>query len=113
MLNKFILFNMLTTFGFNIPDAQVMVCIAQHESAFNYKAINKDLNSDGSADYGLFQINDRLWADKCNLTIEELLTPEANIQCAKKVHSQLGFEGWVAYKKHKQTCDNYRLFKGE
>lgn len=113
MINKFILFNMLTTFGFSVPDAQVMVCIAKYESSFKSDAINKDLNSDGSIDYGLFQINGKLWADKCNMSDRELLTPEANIVCAKKVHRQLGFDGWVAYKKNKQTCDNYRLFKRE
>jgi len=112
-VNKFILFNMLTTFGFTVQDAQVMVCIAKYESAFKVDAINNKLNSDGSVDYGLFQINDKLWLDKCNINTKQLLTPEGNIFCAKKVHKQLGFNGWVAYQKNKQTCDNYRLFRKE
>lgn len=113
MINKLFLFNILTTFGFSIPDAQVMVCIAQHESSFKVDAINQDLNVDNSIDYGLFQINDRFWMQACNTTPEELLTIEGNVVCAKKVHAQLGFDGWVAYKKYKQTCDNYRVFRKE
>jgi hypothetical protein len=34
------------------------VCIAYHESRFNAQAVNR-ANTDGSADHGIFQINDR------------------------------------------------------
>lgn len=113
MINKLILFNMLTTLGFTIPDAQVMVCIAKYESGLRIDAINKDLNDNNSIDYGLFQINDRFWMQTCNTTPAELLTAHGNIRCAKKVFERQGFNAWIAYKKYKQTCDNYKVFKRE
>uniref|UniRef100_A0A3Q2P2X7 lysozyme n=1 Tax=Fundulus heteroclitus TaxID=8078 RepID=A0A3Q2P2X7_FUNHE len=40
------------------------VCLTQHESNFNTGAINR--NTDGSTDYGIFQINSKWWcSDGC------------------------------------------------
>ena len=52
--------------------ASTMVCIAELESSFRVKAINK--NKNGSIDYGLFQINDRWWLKPCMTTVDNLLT---------------------------------------
>uniref|UniRef100_A0A3B3UV21 lysozyme n=1 Tax=Poecilia latipinna TaxID=48699 RepID=A0A3B3UV21_9TELE len=35
------------------------VCLTQHESHFNTRATNR--NTDGSTDYGIFQINSKYW----------------------------------------------------
>ncbi|KAJ0051069.1 hypothetical protein NL108_012303, partial [Boleophthalmus pectinirostris] len=35
------------------------VCLTQHESNYNTRATNR--NTDGSTDYGIFQINSRWW----------------------------------------------------
>ena len=37
------------------------VCLAKWESNYNTEAINH--NTDGSTDYGIFQINSRYWCD--------------------------------------------------
>lgn len=38
------------------------VCLVQHESNFNTQAMNKK-NTNGSWDWGIFQINDMYWCD--------------------------------------------------
>uniref|UniRef100_A0A8D3DU02 lysozyme n=1 Tax=Scophthalmus maximus TaxID=52904 RepID=A0A8D3DU02_SCOMX len=37
------------------------VCLSQWESSYNTRATNR--NTDGSTDYGIFQINSRWWCD--------------------------------------------------
>nr|XP_045593101.1 lysozyme C-like [Procambarus clarkii] len=51
------------------------VCLAQYESSFNTAATNK--NTNGSRDYGIFQINDKYW---CQGGIRT--TNYCNIQCS-------------------------------
>ncbi|CAN9504737.1 unnamed protein product [Ophioblennius macclurei] len=91
------------------------VCLSQHESSYNTKAINN--NSDGSSDYGIFQINSRYWCKKdgasshngCNINCSELLTdnPNVAITCAKRVvRDPNGIRAWVAWKSH---CANRDL----
>jgi hypothetical protein len=92
--------------GFNQAEAKTMVCIAKHESAFDPKAINTS-NSNGTTDYGLYQINS-IWDGK-GCRIDKLLDPAYNTACAKRVYDIQGFTAWVAYKKYKDTCDNYEL----
>ncbi len=83
-----------------------MICIAEFESSFRPNAVNSKLNKDGSADYGLYQINAKYWFKACKLDKQKALIPIYNIRCAKLVYDKQGYNAWVAYKKHKKTCDN-------
>uniref|UniRef100_A0A8C6TLQ3 lysozyme n=1 Tax=Neogobius melanostomus TaxID=47308 RepID=A0A8C6TLQ3_9GOBI len=69
------------------------VCLTQHESNYNTRATNR--NTDGSTDYGIFQINSRWWcrdggvsaANGCGINCSALLSndPTVAINCAKRV----------------------------
>ncbi|XP_005186678.2 uncharacterized protein LOC101898961 [Musca domestica] len=96
------------------------VCIAQHESSFNTAAVGR-LNTDGSADHGLFQISDLYWCshDKyggkaCNIPCDRLLDSDISddVRCIKIIHEEHtrisgdGFNAWTVYKPH---CRNQGL----
>ncbi|KAI4895954.1 hypothetical protein NFI96_020226 [Prochilodus magdalenae] len=78
------------------------VCLANAESGYNTQATNK--NSDGSTDYGIFQINNRWWCSNgqypshniCRISCSELLTDDIStaIQCAKTIVRQQGITAW-------------------
>uniref|UniRef100_A0A670JZJ5 Glycosyl hydrolases family 22 (GH22) domain-containing protein n=1 Tax=Podarcis muralis TaxID=64176 RepID=A0A670JZJ5_PODMU len=80
------------------------VCTACHESSYNTQAIHYD--SDGSADYGIFQINSRYWCQSpsepssniCGIQCSELLTDNiaVDVACAKVVvdNSPNGLGAW-------------------
>uniref|UniRef100_A0A672ZXY3 lysozyme n=1 Tax=Sphaeramia orbicularis TaxID=375764 RepID=A0A672ZXY3_9TELE len=69
------------------------VCVTYHESRYNTAAVNH--NSDGSKDYGIFQLNSHYWcsdggesvANGCGITCDQLLTDDVSvaIRCAKTV----------------------------
>ncbi|XP_029025769.1 lysozyme C-like [Betta splendens] len=92
------------------------VCLTRHESNFNTDAINH--NTDGSTDYGIFQINSRWWCDKgdgtptangCNIKCSSLLSDDVSvaINCAKRVvRDPNGMSAWVAWRKY---CENQDL----
>lgn len=46
--------------GFSKKQLDDWMCLVRHESGYRQTAINPH-NSDGSTDWGLFQINDRFW----------------------------------------------------
>ncbi|KAL0278123.1 UNVERIFIED_CONTAM: hypothetical protein PYX00_000032 [Menopon gallinae] len=85
------------------------VCIAYHESRYKTDAVNRQ-NPDGSADYGIFQINNRYWCSPpgtgCKITCQSLLTDsiKEDFKCSKKVfaeHQKIsgdGFTAWTTYK---------------
>uniref|UniRef100_A0A8C6TQG2 lysozyme n=1 Tax=Neogobius melanostomus TaxID=47308 RepID=A0A8C6TQG2_9GOBI len=78
-------------YGVSLKD---WVCLTEHESNYNTKAIN-NINTDGSTDYGIFQINSRYWcrdggvnsANGCGISCSALLSddPTVAINCAKRV----------------------------
>ncbi|XP_026331784.1 uncharacterized protein LOC113239129 [Hyposmocoma kahamanoa] len=91
----------------SFPAAQLRdwVCLVEHESS-RYTDIVGKLNSDGSRDYGLFQINDRYWCSNttqpgkdCNVTCADLLTNDItkSAQCAKKIFSRQSFNAWYGW----------------
>ena len=83
------------------PEIQsTMVCIAKHESKFDSSAVG--VNSNGTKDIGLFQINQQFWGQAC---AGDLTDPEYNTRCAAYVYQVQGVTAWVAYKKHKEECD--------
>ncbi|XP_058473462.1 lysozyme C-like [Solea solea] len=82
------------------------VCLSQWESHYNTQTTN--LNTDGTTDYGIFQINSRWWCDNgqgvtenaCGIKCSELLTDDVTvaIECAKRVvRDPNGIRAWVAW----------------
>ncbi|XP_069170658.1 lysozyme c-1 [Procambarus clarkii] len=93
------------------------VCIAQYESGFNTAATNK--NTNGSKDYGIFQINDMYWciggikssSNYCKLQCSNLLNSNIgdDVDCAQTIYKRQGFKAWYAWRAHceKQDLDKY------
>ncbi|MBN3317271.1 LYSC2 protein, partial [Atractosteus spatula] len=87
--------------GYSLPN---WVCLSKWESSYNTAAINH--NSDGSTDYGIFQINSRWWCEDgktprsknaCGISCSQLLTNDITvaIQCAKRVvRDPNGMRAW-------------------
>lgn len=69
-----------------------MVAIARAESGFRVEAVN-NANSNGSSDYGLFQINSVHQYDSRRLTSDAAY----NTQCAKSIYDSQGLRAWSVY----------------
>ncbi|XP_017842465.1 lysozyme B-like [Drosophila busckii] len=83
-------------------------CIAEHESSYRTDVVGP-ANSDGSNDYGIFQINDRYWcqppsgkhsSNGCHLNCKELLENAINksVKCARQVLKEQGWSAWSTWK---------------
>ncbi|KAM5310464.1 lysozyme-like protein 6 [Glossophaga mutica] len=92
--------------GYSLSD---WLCLAFVESNFNISKVNE--NTDGSFDYGIFQINSRYWCNDhqshseniCHVDCQELLSPNllSTINCAKKIASGAGgMRNWAAWRMH-------------
>jgi hypothetical protein len=46
---------------------------------------------------GLAQIMNELWPEHCGITPEQLFDPLLNLQCARHVYSQQGWEAWASF----------------
>ncbi|XP_054859885.1 lysozyme C, milk isozyme-like [Eublepharis macularius] len=86
------------------------LCMAYYESNFNSRAVGRP-NSDGSRDYGIFQINSRWWcsngqgrtANACHTSCSNFVNDDISddIECAKRVVRDPNRMGaWVAWRKH-------------
>ncbi len=101
--------------GFTSSQIPTMVCISKYESSFNCDSTNK--NTDGSTDYGLFQINSYYWCsgdpnskyNECGASCSSLFDCQKNANCAHTVFKQQGYTAWYGYQYHKSECDNYKL----
>jgi len=101
--------------GFPESAIGTMVCISKYESSYNCDATNK--NTDGTTDYGLFQINSYYWCsgdpsskyNECSATCSSLFNCQSNSNCAYKVWKQQGYNAWYGYKSHKTECDSYKV----
>jgi lysozyme C len=91
--------------GFRESVIPEMVCTAKYESSYYAGAQNR--NTNGSTDYGLFQINDRYWLRPCGVTRQQLLDPATNARCAKRVFDEQGLDAWYGYKAHRSECDRF------
>lgn len=64
------------------------------------------MNTDGSYDWGIFQINDRYWCEhgiagkRCNIDCTDLLNDNISqaAACAKKIYRDHGFAAWKEWK---------------
>ncbi|CAD7088849.1 unnamed protein product [Hermetia illucens] len=99
-------------YAHGIPKADLAnwVCLVQHESSFNTAAVGA-LNSNGTRDYGLFQINNKYWCkgnissyNECNVACSALLSDDITgaVNCAKKIKAQQGFKAWYGWLNHCQ-----------
>ncbi|XP_055079573.1 lysozyme C-like [Periophthalmus magnuspinnatus] len=97
------------------------VCLTENESHYNTRAINR--NTDGSTDYGIFQINSRYWckdggvsaANGCGINCSDLLSdnPTVAINCAKRVvRDPNSIRAWVAWRRNCQGRDLSRYLAG-
>ena len=101
--------------GFPESSIPTMVCISKYESSYNCDATNK--NTDGSTDYGLFQINSYYWCsgdpnskyNECGASCSSLFDCQKNSNCAYKVYREQGYNAWYGYQYHRQECDNYQI----
>ena len=99
--------------GFPSSTIGTMVCISKYESSWNCGATNK--NTDGSTDYGLFEINSYYWCsgdptskyNECGTSCSSLMDCQKNTNCAYRVYKEQGFNAWYGYKYHKSECDSY------
>nr|AFZ78837.1 C-type lysozyme-2 [Coptotermes formosanus] len=86
------------------------VCLIISESSGNTTAKGGP-NSNGSYDYGLFQVNSRYWCGTsgpggdCNVACSKLLDENVadDIACAKKIYARHGFSAWYGWK---NKCKN-------
>ncbi|KAM9323051.1 lysozyme C-like [Pholidichthys leucotaenia] len=93
--------------GFSGVSLANWVCLTRWESDYNTKAINH--NTDGSTDYGIFQINSRYWChdtttpghtyNECNINCSELQSDDvtASVNCAKRIVRQQGISAWYGW----------------
>lgn len=103
--NKCSLATELSRLGVPKSELPDWVCLVQHESNFKTNWINKK-NSNGSWDFGLFQINDKWWCqghirshNTCNVKCEELVTEdiEKALECAKVIKRERGYKAWYGW----------------
>ncbi|XP_055529486.1 lysozyme-like [Wyeomyia smithii] len=96
-----------TKYGFDKAKVNNFVCLAKAESSLNTASTN--LNTNGSRDYGLFQINNKYWcstpghksvSNYCGVACSALLTDDisAAVTCANRVYAQQGYTAWYGWK---------------
>ncbi|KAJ8338904.1 hypothetical protein SKAU_G00356900 [Synaphobranchus kaupii] len=100
-------------YGISLAD---WVCLSKWESDYNTRATNR--NTDGSTDYGIFQINSRYWcsngtptSNACGIPCSALLSDDIStaIACAKRVvRDPNGIRAWVAWRNH---CEGQNLWQ--
>lgn len=94
----------LSKVGFDAATIPKMICTAKYESSF-YEG-NTNRNSNGTTDYGIFQINSaHLGESGCPSSASDLLEVTPNAECALSVYQRQGLNAWVAYKNNKAECD--------
>ncbi|CAH1796421.1 unnamed protein product [Owenia fusiformis] len=83
------------------------MCLAYHESRFRTYAVGRP-NSNGSQDWGLYQVNDNYWcksnrngrSNNCGLYCWDVLKADItdSTNCAKIVYRAQGFRAWSAWR---------------
>ncbi|XP_052872831.1 lysozyme c-1-like [Anopheles cruzii] len=92
-------------FNNGFPKSQLpdWMCLVQSESNFKSDATNK--NTNGSTDYGLFQINNKYWCSSsgaggdCKIACSALIDNDAtdDLKCAKLIYNRQGFNAWYGW----------------
>lgn len=73
-------------------NSKIMLAIARAESNCNPRSDNSGLNTDGTYDYGLFQINSVHGHSRSILA-----NPAKNTEIAYKIWQSQGYRAWSAY----------------
>ena len=73
-------------------NSKVMLAIARAESGCNPRSDNSGLNTNGTYDYGLFQINSVHGHSR-----DILANPAKNTEIAFKIWQSQGYRAWSAY----------------
>ncbi|KAI5251603.1 alpha-lactalbumin [Manis pentadactyla] len=92
--------------GITLPE---WICTIFHISGYDTQTI---VNNSGSTEYGLFQINNKLWCrdnqnpqsrNICDISCDKLLDDDLtdDMMCAKKILDNEGIDYWLA---HKPLC---------
>lgn len=97
-------------YALGVPKSELpqWTCIADHESNYRTNVVGPP-NSDGSNDYGIFQINGLYWCQPpdgrfsyngCKISCNSFLTDDigAAVKCARQVKNTSGFEAWSTWK---------------
>ena len=101
----------LSRLGVPRNDLSAWVCIAKFESEYNTQAVGPP-NTDGSQDYGIFQINSLYWCappsgafshNMCGIRCQDLLVDsvQPSLGCSQKIKNAQGWAAWTMWKK----CD--------
>lgn len=62
LIQNYCKFNLLVMLVNSITLFFLGLCLVNHESGFQYDVVHE--NSDGSKDYGIYQLNDNYWCDR-------------------------------------------------
>ncbi|XP_004778979.1 alpha-lactalbumin [Mustela lutreola] len=92
--------------GIALPE---WICTIFHTSGYDTQTI---VNNNGSTEYGLFQINNKVWCKDnkilqsrniCNISCDKFLDDDLtdDMTCAKKILNKEGIDYWLA---HKPLC---------
>ena len=96
---------LLRNAGFPESAIGKMVCTAKYESSFYERATNR--NTNGSVDYGLFQINSVHLRDAgCPSSTSALFDAATNAKCAYAIYRMQGNNAWYGYQKHRAECNS-------
>lgn len=94
------------TYGW--PQSQMgdWVCLCEHESSLNTAAVGA-VNSDGTQDFGLFQINSYYWCsggpnsryNSCGVACSSLTNDniDDDTTCAQQIYREDGFNAWYGW----------------
>jgi lysozyme C len=92
--------------GFPESSVGKMICTIKYESNFYERASNR--NTNGSVDYGLFQVNStHLGGAGCPSSSAGLYTAATNTKCALAIYKSQGINAWYGYQKHRTECNSY------
>ena len=106
-LNRCSLAKELHSLGVPKSELPQWTCLAEHESSYRTHIIGPP-NTDGSQDYGIFQINSKYWCRSpkvfsyngchvdCNVLLGDNLKPA--LDCARLVKGKQGWKAWAAWK---------------
>ncbi|XP_044730425.1 lysozyme-like [Chrysoperla carnea] len=94
----------LSSHGFGRDELADWTCLVMSESSGDFSVIGGP-NTDGSRDWGLFQINDRYWCGvgwagkECNADCYAFLNDDISddVQCARKIQGIHGLDAWYGW----------------
>lgn len=79
---------------FGMENYKVAIAIAKSESGLREDAIG--VNSNGSVDIGIFQINS-VHYKKAECQLKDIVTIKGNVDCAYKIYQDSGWNPWVVF----------------